>query len=90
MGGYNVMFDGNQGIMHAGTVDVVTSSNGGHTIEFFAERIVAKLIHVADGAPPPIRDQALAYRDQMYAVVLDGLRRAVASDRAYFLKEREK
>jgi len=31
-----------------------------------------------------------AYREQMYAVVLDGLRRAVASDRAYFLKEREK
>jgi hypothetical protein len=66
-----------------GTVTVVTSNEGGHPPEFFAERIVAHLMYVAEDAPPPIRDQAIAYRDRMYQIVLDGLRRAIASDRAY-------
>jgi hypothetical protein len=66
-----------------GTVTVVTTSNGGHPPEFFALRIVDRLIVVADNAPQPIRDQALAFREQMLAIVLDGLTRAIASDRAY-------
>jgi len=82
--------DGNSGFMEAGFVQVATTQGGGHSLEFFAERIVAKLIHVSETAPPPIRDQALAYQERMYQVVLDGLRRAVASDRAYFLKDKEK
>jgi hypothetical protein len=69
--------------MAVGTVQVVTTSNGGHPPEFFAERIVDKLIRVADTAPQPIRDQAHAFREQMKVVVLDGIKRAIASDRAY-------
>jgi hypothetical protein len=68
-----------------GSVNVVTTSGGGHSPEYFAERIVAKLILVAETAPQPIRDQAFAYREQMLAIVLDGLKRAQASDRAYFI-----
>lgn len=69
--------------MAVGNVMVVTTSGEGHPPEFFAERIVAKLITVADTAPEPIRAQAHAYRDSMYAIVLDGINRAIASDRAY-------
>ncbi|MET0651062.1 MAG: hypothetical protein ABWY63_00995 [Hyphomicrobiaceae bacterium] len=65
-----------------GTVTVATTSGGGHPPEFFAERIVAKLMHVAADAPEPIRAQAFAYRDIMRAIVLDGLKRAIESDRA--------
>jgi len=63
-------------------VGVATSSDGGHSLEFFAERIVARLIHVGDQAPPPIRDQAIAFRKQMFEVVLAGLKSAIESDRA--------
>jgi Ca2+/H+ antiporter len=66
-----------------GHVDVVTSSHGGHTPEFFAEMIVARLIHVGDNLPEPIRAQALAYREAMQAIVLEGIRAALVSDRAY-------
>jgi hypothetical protein len=66
-----------------GTVQVFTSSHGGHPPEFFAERIVERLIQVGDQAPEPIKAQALAFRDQMLGVVLDGIRQAIASDRAY-------
>jgi hypothetical protein len=68
-----------------GSVNVVTTSGGGHSLEYFAGRIVERLILVAETAPQPIRDQALAYRERMLAIVLDGLKRARESDRAYFL-----
>jgi hypothetical protein len=68
-----------------GSVNVVTTSGGGHSLEYFAERIVSRLIRIGDDAPQPIRDQALAFREQMLAIVLDGLIRARASDRAYFI-----
>lgn len=67
----------------AGVVTVRTSSNGGMPPEYFAERIVDRLMHVSALAPQPIRDQAVAYREQMLAIVLAGIRRAIESDRAY-------
>lgn len=66
-----------------GLVQVHTSQNGGHPPEFFAQRIVDRLIYVGDQAPQPIRDQAHAYRDKMYEVVLAGIKAALASDRNY-------
>jgi hypothetical protein len=70
--------------IRAGSVEVVTTSDGGHSLEFFAEGITRKIISVGDEMPGPIRDQALAFRDLILQVVLDGLKRAQASDRAYF------
>jgi hypothetical protein len=69
--------------MELGSVTVVTSSHGGHPPEFFAERIVEQLMYVGDQAPEPIRAQAHAFRDRMHAVILDGIKQAIASDRAY-------
>jgi hypothetical protein len=66
-----------------GTVSVATSSDGGHPVEFFAERIVDRLIAIGDNAPEPIRAQAYAFRDQMLGIVLEGIRQAILSDRAY-------
>lgn len=66
-----------------GSVSVATSSNGGMPPEYYAERIVARLIHVGDNAPEPIRAQAWAYREKMLAIVLAGLKQAIQSDRAY-------
>lgn len=62
------------------SVGVVTSV-GGHPPEFFAQRIVARLIAISEEAPEPIRQQAVAFRDQMLAIVLAGVRQAVESDR---------
>jgi hypothetical protein len=46
-------------------VDVAATSNGGHPPEFWAKRCVERLVQVSDTAPPAIREQALAFRDQM-------------------------
>jgi hypothetical protein len=66
-----------------GNVRVVTTSNGGLPPEHFAERIVERLIFIGDELPEPIKAQALAYRDSIHAIVLDGIKRAIASDRVY-------
>lgn len=66
-----------------GNVTVTTSNYGGHPPEFWAEQIVNRLIYVGDNAPEPIGAQARAYRDQMLGIVLEGVRQAIASDRAY-------
>jgi hypothetical protein len=62
-------------------VDVETTTNGGHPPEFWADRCVDRLIHVSDDAPPAIREQAVAYREQLRAVVLLHMQRAIQSDR---------
>ena len=66
-----------------GSVTIVTTTNGGRPPEYFAERIVERLMFIGDNAPEPIREQALAFRDRMHAVILDGIRAAIESDRVY-------
>jgi len=66
-----------------GSVTVVTTSNGGRPPEYFAERIMQRLIHLSDQMPEPIKAQAFAYRDQMQAVILAGIKAAIDSDRNY-------
>jgi hypothetical protein len=63
-------------------VNVMTSSNGGHSPEQIAELCVHRLIQVADSAPPELATQARAFREQMLAVVLQYVKIAVAEDRA--------
>jgi hypothetical protein len=65
-----------------GFVNVMTSSNGGHSPEQIAELCVDKLIHVADTAPPELAMQARAFREQMLAVVLHYVKVAASEDRA--------
>jgi hypothetical protein len=62
-------------------VDVATTFNKGHPPEFWARRCVERLIQVSENAPPEIREQALAFRDQMEHVVLFHVKRAIQSDR---------
>lgn len=65
-----------------GFVNVMTSSNGGHSSEQIAELCVDRLIRVADSAPPEIAVQARAFKEQMLAVVLHYVRMAAVEDRA--------
>jgi hypothetical protein len=66
-----------------GRVTVVTTTDGDHPPEYYAQRIVDRLIVIGEHAPEPIKAQALAYRQHMLATVLDGLKRAIESDRLY-------
>lgn len=70
------------GVTTIGNATALVSPPGrGWTPEDIAERFMARLIVVAETAPPPIRDQAEAFRAQAHALALFYLREAVRSDR---------
>tara|TARA_R100001509_G_scaffold153235_1_gene113961 strand:+ start:44 stop:334 length:291 start_codon:yes stop_codon:yes gene_type:complete len=64
-----------------GMVEVQTTQHRGFTPEEVAERCLDKLLSVSDTAPPAIRDQAIAYKDHLRAVLVFYMNEAVQSDR---------
>ena len=63
------MFEAN-GEGDLGSVKVLTSSNGGHSPETMADMAMNKIMVINEKAPPPIRDQAVAYRNNVRNVIL--------------------
>ena len=57
-----IMFDIGSDI---GSVNVVTSQNGGLSNDQIAEIASNKIIYVSDEAPEPIRQQAEAFKDRV-------------------------
>ena len=53
-----------------GSVKVFTSSNGRHSPETMADMAMNKIMVINEKAPPPIRDQAVAYRNNVRNVIL--------------------
>ena len=67
--------------MSVGSVGVRTTNNRGFTPEEVAELCVDRLIIVSNDAPPVIRDQALAHKERMKAVIAAYMKQAIQSDR---------
>ena len=64
-----------------GNVMVSTTEIRGHDPEFWATQITNKIVGISAEADPHIRLQAEAFREQVYQLILQGVRAAVASDR---------
>ena len=67
--------------MSVGSVEVTTTNNRGFTPEEVAKLCADRLMLVADDAPPVIKDQALAYKEQMQTVIAVYMKQAIQSDR---------
>ena len=67
--------------MSVGSIEVRTTNNRGFTPEEVAERCTDKLLHISEQAPPAIRDQAVAYKQQMTGVIASYMKQAIQSDR---------
>lgn len=66
-----------------GEVKVYVGKPGrGHGDEFWAERAAERIIEVANSAPDPIRQQALAFREKIQYVILGAVKSAVAERKA--------
>ena len=64
-----------------GNIMVASSDNGGHKPEFWADVITTRLVSISASAEPHVRQQAEAFRQQVYEVVLRGIKSAISSDR---------
>ena len=64
-----------------GNVMVATTQNKGHDPEFWAEQVTHKIVGISETAAPHIRQQAEAFRSQVYQVILLGMKNSIKSDR---------
>jgi len=75
------MFDVSSSVS-VGNVDVLTTDNKGHSIEEVAQMAANRILYIADEAPPPIRDQAQAFKDTLKQTLIYYIQQAVEQDRA--------
>lgn len=62
-------------------VDVATTSGRGFAPEEIAERALDKIIAVGENSHPAVREQAMAFRNQIRGVLVMYMREAIQSDR---------
>ena len=70
-----------QGEIQLGQVMVSTTDNKGHDPEFWAKETTRKILGISEEAAQHIRMQAEAFRNQIYTLILMGMKNAIASDR---------
>ena len=76
--------------MSPGDVNVQTTSQRGHSPEELSANAVAKIISISDTADPVLKQQAEAFRDRMFYVIVHTLEQAVKSDRTTLYNEFKK
>ena len=75
------MDDAGNAFLSVGNVMVETTQNKGHDPEFWAEKITKKICDVSEYAEPHVRQQAEAFQNYIYTIVLYGIKNAITSDR---------
>lgn len=64
-----------------GTVNVITSDDGGHSPEQIADLALNKIMMVSENAPPVIRDQAIAHREKLREILIYYMNKMAQSER---------
>ena len=75
------MFDNGGSSLKVGAVTVATTQNTGLSVEYWADRCLDKILYVANDSASPIKDQALAFQDDLIKVIAYYMVQAVKSDR---------
>jgi len=70
---------GVRGDFTVGKVEVHATENKGHDPEFWAAQATKKICEVADNAPAHVKQQALAFQNQVYTVILYTIKNAIKS-----------
>lgn len=70
-----------EGFGSVGPFIVRTTQERGFSVEEIAEDLLNKLIFISSEAHPAIRDQAMAFRDQIRPAIIYYMKQAVRSDR---------
>ena len=65
-----------------GQVEVVTTNNTGLGVDHWADRATDHIISVSADAPPAIREQAEAFKENVRSVMTYYIKQAILSERA--------
>ena len=64
-----------------GAIEVHTTENRGHPVEFWAERCVDRIVSVSADSPEQVKQQVNQFRDNIKKVIELYMQNAIKSDR---------
>ena len=73
-----------------GNIEVHSTQNKGHDPEFWAAQATKKICDISDNAPEHIKQQALAFQNQVYTVILYTIKNAIKSQNTTYANLLEK
>jgi len=76
--------------MSLGNVIVDTTENSGHPVEYWAEQATHRIIHYSNNVDPVLQQQAKEFKNIIYNVILDNMKKAIQSDRTTLVYTLEK
>ena len=76
--------------MSLGNVIVDTTENSGHPVEYWAEQATHRIIQYSNNVDPVLQQQAKEFKNIIYNVILDNMKKAIQSDRTTLVYTLEK
>jgi adenylate kinase family enzyme len=73
-----------------GNIEVYTTNEGGHPVEFWAKRCIERIVAVSDDAPDQVKNQVNEYKDNIEKVIEQYMQNAIKSDRITINNQLEK
>jgi adenylate kinase family enzyme len=73
-----------------GSIEVYTTNEGGHPVEFWAKRCIERIVAVSDDAPDQVKNQVNQYKDNIEKVIEQYMQNAIKSDRITINNQLEK
>tara|TARA_Y100000361_G_scaffold78025_1_gene69074 strand:- start:32 stop:325 length:294 start_codon:yes stop_codon:yes gene_type:complete len=73
-----------------GIIEVHTTDEGGHPIEFWSDLCVKRVVAVSEEAPEDIQKQVKAFQDNIQKVIEQYMQNAIKSDRITINNQLEK
>jgi hypothetical protein len=74
---------------NVGSVNVITTSNGGLSVEHWADRATSTIISVGDKSHPLISEQAEVFKSQIKEVISFYMKEAINSNKTTMIAELE-
>ena len=73
-----------------GAIEVHTTENRGHPVEFWADRCIDRIVSVSEDAPEQVKQQVNQFRDNIEKVIELYMQNAIKSDRITINNKLEK
>ena len=73
-----------------GIIEVHTTNEGGHPVDFWAKRCVERIVAVSEDAPENVKKQVNDFKDNIEKVLEQYMQNAIKSDRITINNQLEK